>query len=147
MDDPGAQLPRESLQGREKMSLSSIEKRLQKKLKKQVQNNLANVFDYASCKAVAKNIKAGKNVTENAEWGIRFCIHNKTAPRVNPSTLEFTPQPKRGKINDEKFIKLTNDMLETGGFPKMDPNLLSRLRKIDNEFEMEIAERRKKMKS
>ena len=124
--------------------LSAIEKRLAKKLKKQVQDGLATVFTEAGCKGVAKEIKAGRNVTGNAEFGIRLCVHPKTAPRVDPKTLKFTPQSKRGKEMDERFIQLTNDMLETGGFPKMSPDLLSSMRKKDKEFEKEIKARRKK---
>ena len=124
--------------------LRAVEKRLDKKLKKQVQDGLATVFTEVSCKGVAKEIKAGRNVTGNAEFGIRFCVHPKTAPRVDPITLKFTRQSKRGKEMDERFIQLTNNMLETGGFPKMDPNLLSKLRKKDKEFEEEIKKRRKK---
>ena len=126
--------------------LSAIENRLQKKLKKQVQDGLATVFSEASCKAVAREIKAGRNVTGNAEFGIRMCIHSKTVPRVDPKTLEFTPQSKRGKEMDERFIELTNNMLETGGFKKMNPYLLSRLRKKDKDFEKEIKKRRAKRK-
>ena len=124
--------------------MSAVEKRLARNLKKQVQKNLAEVFTLANCTAVGREIKAGRNVTGNAEWGIRYCIHQKTAPRVDPSTLEFTPQSKKAKKIDEKFIKITNDMLETGGFPKLPPDLLSSRRKKDKEFEREIAARKKK---
>jgi len=124
--------------------LSAVEKRLARNLKKQVQKNLAEVFTLANCTAVGREIKAGRNVTGNAEWGIRYCIHQKTAPRVDPSTLKFTRQSKEAKKIDEKFIKITNDMLETGGFPKLPPDLLSSMRKKDKEFEREIAARKKK---
>jgi len=126
--------------------LSAIEKRLAKNLREQVQKGLAEVFTLASCKAVGREIKAGRNVTGNAEFGIRTCIHPKTGPRVDPTTLKFTPQSKRGKKLDEQFIEKTNLMLETGGFKKMNPNLLSNLRKNDKEFEREVAVRRKKRK-
>lgn len=124
--------------------MSAVEKRLARNLKKQVQKNLAEVFTLANCTAVGREIKAGRNVTGNAEWGIRYCIHQKTAPRVDPSTLKFTRQSKEAKKIDEKFIKITNDMLETGGFPKLPPDLLSSMRKKDKEFEREIAARKKK---
>lgn len=124
--------------------MSAVEKRLARNLKKQVQKNLAEVFTLANCTAVGREIKAGRNVTGNAEWGIRYCIHQKTAPRVDPSTLKFTRQSKEAKKIDEKFIKITNDMLETGGFPKLPPDLLSSMRKKDKEFEREIVARRKK---
>lgn len=124
--------------------LEAVATRLEKNLRKQVLSGLAEVFSLASCTAVGREIKAGRNVTGNAEWGIRYCIHKKTAPRVDPTTLEFTPQSKEAMVLDEKFIKLTNDMLETGGFPKMSPTLLSDMRKKDREFEREIEARRRK---
>jgi len=124
--------------------LSAIEKRLARNLRKQVQKGLAEVFELSNCTAVGREIRAGKNVTGNAEWGIRYCIHQKTAPRVDPSTLKFTRQTKKAKKLDEKFIKLTNDMLETGGFPKLPSDLLSSMRKKDREFERDISERRRK---
>ena len=125
--------------------LDAIATRLEKNLRKQVQKGLAEVFELANCTAVGREIRAGRNVTGNAEFGIRLCVHPKTAPRVDPTTLKFYPQSKRGKEIDEKFIKLTNDMLETGSFPKMDPNLLSSMRKKDKEFERDIKARRKKL--
>ena len=126
--------------------LRAVEKRLAKGLKKQVQNGLADVFKYAGCGGVARDIRAGRKVTKSAEFGIRLCIHPKTGPRVDPKTLKFTPQSKRGKILDEKFIEKTNLMLETGGFKKMNPKLLSSMRKKDKAFERKIAARRKKRK-
>ena len=121
--------------------LNKIEKRLQKNLRKQVQNGLAEVFAYSNCKAVAREIKAGRKVTENAEFGIRMCVHPRVGPRYNPSTKKFTPQTSKGKRLEEAFIKKTNMMLETGGFRKMSPNLLSRLRKGDKEFAQEVKRR------
>ena len=126
--------------------LKAVEARLDKQLKKYVQNNLAEIFSLGSCKAVAKEIKAGRNVTGNAEFGIAMCIHPKTAPRVDPITLKFSPQTKRGKELDEQFIEKTNLLLETGGFARMRPDLLSRLRKKDKEFEADITARRKSRK-
>ncbi|MBA7490043.1 hypothetical protein ES702_00577 [subsurface metagenome] len=126
--------------------LRAVEKRLAKNLRKQVQKGLGEIFELTNCTAVGREIRAGRNVTGNAEFGIRLCVHPKTAPRVDPKTLKFTPQSKRGKEMDERFIQLTNNMLETGGFPKMDPNLLSSMRKKDKEFEREIKARRKKLK-
>jgi len=125
--------------------LEAVATRLEKNLRKQVQKGLAEVFELANCTAVGREIRAGKNVTGNAEWGIRYCIHQKTAPRVDPSTLKFTRQSKEARGLDEKFIKLTNDMLETGGFPRLPSDLLSSMRKKDREFEREISERRRKM--
>lgn len=124
--------------------LSAVEARLAMNLRKQVQKNLGEVFELTGCTAVGREIKAGRNVTENAEFGIRVCVHPKSGPRVDPTTLKFTRQSKRGRELDEKFIKLTNEMLETGGFPLMDPDLLLNMRKRDKEFEQDVAARRRK---
>jgi len=126
--------------------LSAVATRLEKNLRKQVQKNLGEIFVLTNCKAVGREIKAGRNVTKNAEFGIWNCVHPKTGPRVDPTTLRFYPQSKRGKELDEQFIEKTNLMLETGGFKKMNPKLLSNLRKQDKEFEREVAARRKKRK-
>jgi len=124
--------------------LGAIATRLEKNLRKQVQKGLAEVFELANCKAVGREIRAGRNVTGNAEFGIRVCIHPKSGPRVDPKTLRFYPQSKKGKRLDEQFIEKTNLMLETGGFPQMSPTLLSSMRKKDREFAREISERRRK---
>ncbi len=126
--------------------LSAVEKRLAENLRKQVQSNLGEVFEFAGCTAVGREIKAGRNVTGNAEYGIRMCIHPKSGPRVDPTTLKFTRQSKKGRELDEKFVEKTNMMLETGGFSKMSATLLSDLRKKDKEFEQEVAARRRKLK-
>jgi len=123
--------------------LRAVEKRLARNLRTQVQSGLAQVFSEAKCTAVGREIKAGRNVTKNAEFGIRTCIHPKTGPRVDPITLKFSPQSKRGRELDEKIIEKTNLMLETGGFSKMSPTLLSNLRKQDKEFEEEIKARKR----
>ena len=124
------------------MSLSKIEKILDKSLKKKTRNALSEIFSEASCKAVAREIKAGKNVTGNAAYGIRLCIHNKVGPRYNPTTKKFFPMTKRGKTLEEKFIKTTNLMLENAGYQKMPSNLLSKMREKDKAFEKSVKKRR-----
>ena len=122
--------------------LNKIESRLSKKLKKQVQNGLAEVFSEVSCKGVGKEIKAGRRVTAQAEYGIRMCVHPKIGPRYNPTTKKFTPMSSKGNRLLENFIDTTNNMLETGGFRKMNPKLLANLRKKDKEFEKSVKKRR-----
>lgn len=124
-------------------ALDRLESRVNKKLRKQVQNGLAEIFTLSSCTAVGKEIKAGRKVTENAEFGIRVCVHPKVGPRYNPTTKKFHPQTAKGKRLEEAFIKKTNMMLETGGFKKMSPNLLSSMRKGDKEFAQEVKQRGK----
>lgn len=121
--------------------LSAVAKRLEKNLKKQVQNGLAEVFKGVSCGGVAREIKAGRNVTGNAEIGVRMCVHPKVGPRYNPSTKRFYPQTKKGARLEEQFIEKTNLMLETGGFRRMSPSLLSGLRKKDKAFEKRVKRR------
>lgn len=124
--------------------LKQIEKILNEDSKKQVQTGLAKIFVKLKCNGVAKEIKAGRKVTENAEFGIRVCVHPKTAPRVNPETYEFFPQTKRAMEYEEKFIDTMNKALEQGGFRRMSPSLLSDLRKGDKEFKNRIEKLRRK---
>ena len=122
--------------------LNAIAGRLEKKLQKQAQDALSTIFKETGCGAIAKEIKAGRNVTGNAAFGIRMCIHNKVAPRYNPTTKKFFPMTKRGKKLEEGIIKTTNLMLENAGFKKMPSNLLSNLRKKDKEFEKRMKRRK-----
>jgi hypothetical protein len=126
--------------------LKAVEKRLNEKLKQQVREGLSEVFTKLSCKGVAEQIKKGKDVTGNAEYGIRFCVHNKVGPRVDPETLSFSPQTKRAREIEHKFIELINKSLETGGFSAMSPTLLQDIRKGDRKFERTIIERKKQKK-
>ena len=123
--------------------LNAIAGRLEKKLQKQAQNALAEVFTLTGCNAVGREIKAGRNVTGNAEFGIRVCVHPKIGPRFNPTTGKFTPMSAKGKRLLSKFVSTTNDLLETGGFRKMSPTLIPNLRKKDREFQ-EMVKRRKR---
>ena len=127
-----------------KKALDELEKTFDLKLKKQTQDGLAKVYDAAGCGGVAKEIKAGRNVTKNAEYGIHICIHSKTAPRVNPDNMKFFPQTKRGKELEGKFIDKVNEALAGGGFKKMSPSLLSDIRKKDKAFENHIKKLRGK---
>lgn len=122
--------------------LKQVERLLNRSLKKQTQDGLAKVFEALNCKGVAKEIKAGRKVTENTEYGIRNCVHPKTAPRVNPETLEFFPQTKRGMKLEEKFIDTANKALENGGFKRMSPSLLLDIRNEDKAFENRIKKLR-----
>jgi len=123
--------------------LNAVAKRLEKNLKKQVQDGLAVVFTEVGCKAVAREIKAGRNVTGNAEYGIRMCVHPKIGPRYNPSTKKFFPMTAKAKALEKKFVDKTNEMLDTGGFRKLSPNLIPRLMAGDKAFKKETKKRRK----
>lgn len=127
-----------------KKALDELERTFDLKLKRQTQDGLANIYDAVGCGGVAKEIKAGRKVTENAEYGIRICVHPKTAPTVNPDTLKFYPQTKRGRDLEEKFIDRVNKALENGGFRKMSPSLLPDMRKKDRDFENRIKKLKRK---
>ena len=122
--------------------LSAIADRLEKNLRKQSQNGLAEIFTLTGCKAVGREIKAGRKVTENAEFGIRVCVHPKIGPRFNPTTGKFTPMSAKGNRLLSQFVIKTNHLLEAGGFRKMSPSLIPNLRKKDREFQ-EMVKRRK----
>jgi len=127
-----------------KKDLDKLERTLDLKMKKQVQTGLAELYETLGCGATAKEIKAGRKVTANAEYGIRICVHPKTEPRVNPETLEFFPQTKKNMELEEKFVDRVNIVLESGGFKRMSPSLLPNLRKKDREFENRIKKLRSK---
>ena len=127
-----------------KKALDELEKTLDLKLKKQTQDGLAKVYDAAGCGGVAKEIRAGRNVTKNAEYGIYICIHSKTGPTVNPDNMKFFPQTKRGKEVEGKFIGKVNEALAGGGFKRMSPSLLSDIRKKDKAFEQRIKKLKKR---
>lgn len=131
---------------KEAFSLNKLERALDKKLQKQTQEGLSKLYEMLGCSGVAKEIKAGRKVTENAEFGIRICVHDKVAPTVNPETLKFYPQTKRSMELEEKFIDRINKVLENGGFRRMSPSLLSELRKGDRKFENRIKKLRGKRK-
>ena len=122
--------------------LSAIADRFERNLRKQAQNALAEVFTETGCKAVGREIKAGRKVTENAEFGIRVCVHPKIGPRFNPTTGKFYPMSAKGKRLLSKFVSTTNDLLETGGFRKMSPSLIPNLRKKDREFQESVKRRK-----
>ena len=121
--------------------LKAVEKRFDKKLRKQAQDGLAEVFSQLSCKAIAREIKAGRKVTGNAELGVRICVHPKVGPRFNPTTGKFTPMSAKGKRLEEKFIENVDGLLESGGFRKMSSNLIPRLRKKDRAFKERVKRR------
>jgi len=113
-------------------------------LKKQAQEGFAKIFIELSCKGVAREIRAGRNVTGNVEFGIRHCVHPKLGPRVDPDTLKFTPMPEKAKEIEKGFVEFSNKLLENASFPKLRSNLIEELRQGDKAFEQEIRERRLK---
>ena len=121
--------------------LRKLEKRLNKKLAEQSRNALSEVFTQLSCKAVAREIKAGKNVTGNAEFGVRTCVHDKVGPRYDPTSKRFTPQSKKGRELEQGFIKNVNLLLAQGGYKEMSPQLIPAIRKRDREFEKKVKKR------
>lgn len=122
--------------------LNKVKKLLDSNLRKQTQDGLFEVYKELGCLGVAKEIRAGRNVTGNAEYGIRMCLHEKVGPRVNPDTLEFHPMTNKAMEIEEKFVDRIDKVLENGGFEKMSPSLLSGLRRKDEAFEERIRKLR-----
>ena len=122
-------------------TLKKIEKRLDKKLAEQSRKALAEVYNQLGCKAISREIKSGKNVTGNAEFGVRMCVHEKVGPRYDPISKKFSPQTKRGKELEHKFIENVNLLLAQGGYKEMSPQLLPKLRKKDKAFEKRVRKR------
>ena len=121
--------------------LKAVEKKLDKALQKQTRDALSEVYKGLSCKAIAREIKAGRNVTGNAEFGVRMCVHPKVGPRYNPSTKKFTPMSTKGRRLEEKFVENVNLLLDNGGYRKMSSNLISRLRAQDRSFRERVKKR------
>ncbi|MHC3128750.1 MAG: hypothetical protein IBV52_01555 [Candidatus Bathyarchaeota archaeon] len=115
-------------------------------LKKQTQEGLFKLFNLLSCKGVAKEIKAGRNVTGNVEFGIRMCVHDRFGPRVDVKTMKFYPQTAKSKKIEKKFVNTTNKLLEIGGFRKISPKFLAKLKQKDKAFEQKIKKRRAERK-
>ena len=128
--------------------LRAVEKRLDQKLRQQTCDTLAYFFSESKCGGVASEIKKCKtptNVRDNVEYGIQNCIHPKVGPRVDPTTLSFTPQSKKARILEHRGIDLLNKTLENGGFPTVDKSaLLKRMRAEDRGFEKDVQQRRRK---
>ena len=122
--------------------LKQLERTFDKDLQKQAQDNISKFYKKVGCTAIAKEIKEGRNVTKNAEFGIRSCVHGKIAPTVNPKTLKFYPQTKKQMELEKNIIKNVNKLLENGGYHKMSSSLLSDIRKRDKEFEKDIRKKR-----
>ena len=116
---------------------------VEKELKKQTQDGLADVFNRLSCKAVAREIKENKKVTENVEFGIRYCVHNKLGPTVNVETMKFNPMSAKNKELENRFVGTVNKLLVDGGFRKVSSKLIPSLRKADKDFEKKIKNRRR----
>jgi len=121
--------------------LKKIEKRLDKKLAEQTRNSVAQLYTELGCKGIAQEIKAGRNVTGNAEYGIRTCVHDKVGPRYDPISKQFSPQTKRGREIEHSFIKNMNLLLAQGGYKEMSPQLLQNIRKKDRAFEKQVRKR------
>lgn len=123
--------------------LNKMKKTLDKQMQKQTKEGLAEIYELLGCSGIAKEIKAGRKVTENAEFGFRSCVRSKTAPTVDSKTLKFYPQTKNAMEIEKKFVDKVNTVLENGGFKKMSPSLLSDIRIKDKEFEQQIKKRKK----
>jgi len=111
-------------------------------LKKQTQDGLAKIFEKLGARGVANEIRQGRDITGNAEYGICHMVHDKLGPRVNVETWKFSPQSKKARRIEERFVENVNLLLKNAGFPKMSPTLLSDLREKDKEFERKVKARK-----
>lgn len=126
---------------RNRKILVGIENRLDDNLKIQAQDAIAELYTDLGGAAMAKEIKAGRNVVGNVEFGIKILVHNKVGPRYDPTTKKFTPMSAKGRQLEDDFVKNMNGLLENGGFKKINPNLIPNLRKRDIDFEKEVKMR------
>lgn len=130
-----------------KRLLRQMKKTADEALKKQTREGLAKVFTKLGYKGVAREIKAGRNVRGNVQYGMRM-IHDKLGPRVNVTTLKVTPQTKKAKKLERKFLLTANKLLKAGGYRAISPKLLMQFKRKDKQFEkkMEMKRRTKRKK-
>jgi hypothetical protein len=113
-------------------------------LRKQAQDGLAQIFERLGCHGVAEEIRAGRDITGNVEYGIRHCVHDKVGPRVNVETWEFHQMTANARSLEQRFLENVNKLLKYGGFRTVSPKLLAELRRKDKEFEERIEKRKDK---
>jgi len=130
----------------QRKTLADVQKSCDKKIKKQVQEGLGKVFNQFGYRGVANEIKHGRNVRGNVEFGLRF-IHDKIGPRVNVDTYKVTPMSKTAKRRERKMFNLFNKLLKQGGYKPISPALLQKFRKGDMAFKRKMAKRRKQKRS
>jgi len=131
----------------------SLTKTDQKKLKtfvdileKDVQKTNVDALSWAFKKlkmnGVAKEIKAGRNIRGNTIYGLEHGLHSKAGPRYDPTSKEFFPQTKRMRVNEHRFIDLTNELLKGAGEKPVDKaKLIKHLREGDRKFEKDVKKR------
>lgn len=134
-----------TLTQKEKTVLRKVKKMTREALQKQTRDGLSKIFTELSCKGIAREIKAGRNVSGNAAFGIRMCVHNKIGPRVNVKTMKFSPMTKRAKQIEKGFVDKVNFLLKNADYSPMPSDLISRMRKKDADFKKEVAKRRKQL--
>ena len=122
--------------------LKTVKKALDNDLKKTARTGLSQAYKELGMGGVAKEIKAGRNVRGNAEYGVVMGVHNKLGPRYNMETKEFFPMTKRQREMEHKWIDNTNGLLKMAGEKPMNKaSLLKKLRAKDREFAKKVKKR------
>ena len=121
--------------------LNNLDKALKEDLKKKWCDGLAKTFDIFGYKAVAREIKAGRNVRGNAIYGLNMA-HDRFGPRYDLENKKFLPQTKTMKEKEHRFVILVNKALVGAGeMPINTAQLLKKFREKDKAFQERVKSR------
>jgi hypothetical protein len=121
--------------------LNKLKKTLDEDLHKKWVDGLAKTFDVFGYKAVAREIKAGRNVRGNVIYGINMA-HDRFGPHYDLENKKFIPQSTAMKSKENRFIALVNNALEGAGEVPMDKMALLRgFRAKDKAFRERVKNR------
>jgi hypothetical protein len=127
---------------KQKSQLKAVKKVLDKDLKKTARDGLSLAYRELGLNGVAKEIKAGRNVRGNTEYGVVMGVHNKLGPRYDLSTKKIVPMTKRQREMEHKWIDNANGLLKMAGEKPLDKSsLIKKLRAKDREFAKKVKKR------
>jgi hypothetical protein len=121
--------------------LNKLDKSMKEDLRKKWINGLAKTFDVFGFKAVAREIKAGRNIRGNALYGVNMA-HDRFGPRYDLENKKFLPQTKAMKEKEHRFIFLINKALEGAGEMTINTGVIFKsFREKDKKFQERVKNR------
>lgn len=118
-------------------------KDLEEREKIRNQRALADVYDEVGAKGVASQIRQGKEVRANVEYGFIHTVHDKIGPRYNVETKKVVPQTKKAREIEHGWIDNVNILLKNSGEKPLDKAaLLKKIRSEDRAWEKKLKNRR-----
>jgi hypothetical protein len=121
--------------------LKDIKDLMAKEIKLKCVNGLAKTFDIFGYKAVAREIKAGRNVRGNAIYGVNMA-HDRFGPHYDLENKKFLPQTKAMREKEHRFVFLVNKALDGAGeMPIPTAQLFTKFREKDKAFQERVKNR------